>query len=93
MIELNHVYSNTGSLCFSQVIIWEIDPSTRKFLVMDWQLASCIPIQYPQETRVWFKGWNLRSKIYRESFSHTDPERENIKIHPQELRKTFLVSK
>lgn len=85
MIEINHFYDCRGCHVYDQVIFWRRNPSTLRFEVGSWILCD-EQDKYP--TRLsdglihcrWRDGQQLRdvrSRVLRESWTQTDPERAN----------------
>lgn len=91
MIELNHVYGQCGTKTFSQIIFWEVDPATRRLNVRAWKMCQDEDdVPRRNETTGFIEARHskaiIRSRMYRESHSHVDPERENLKVHPDNER-------
>lgn len=97
MVELNHKYSEQGNHTFSQVIFWERIPATGKYRVRDWVLVEMqeslnrIPIR---RNGVWETAfvrdgiyYDVRSNLFRESWTQTDPEIEDAKKWPKDQRR------
>ena len=85
MIEINHFYDCRGCHVYDQVIFWRRNPGTLRFEVGFWTLCD-EQDKYP--TRLsdglihcrWQDGQqfrDVRSRLLRESWTQTDPEREN----------------
>jgi len=95
--ELNHRYSPEGKHIFSQVIFWERVPATGKYRVRDWVLVEMqeslnrIPIRRNDvwETSFVRDGvyYDVRSNLFRESWTQTDPEAEDAKKWPKDQRR------
>jgi hypothetical protein len=99
LIELNHQYGKKGEHVFDQIIFWEILPETRKLKVRAWTLAdydnshkrfalkkldNIYTVTYfDQDVRAERK---ITSRIFRESWTHEDPERENKKLYNENTR-------
>ncbi len=96
-IELNHFYDQRGSLVYDQVIFWEVTSETGRFQVRAWCLAddrerpNRRPIKsettglyqvtfYDVDARMQRK---ITSRLYRESWTQTDPERDDKRVHPE----------
>ena len=91
LIELSHQHDDRGCHVFDQVILWERSPADGRFRVRAWfLLKENYPIRENGLCRVRFedgkKIYEVRSKLYRESWNHLDPEREDAKRHPQDSR-------
>ena len=94
LIELNHFYGHDGKHVYDQVILWELDPVTRKFRVRDWRLADgSYPLAENGLCQVRLidmqSTWNVRSKLFRESWTQIDPERMDKWNHPESERVTL----
>ena len=102
MIELNHYYDLKGRIVFDQIIFWEKWPSNGKYHVRAWCLAddnsnkfeNRRPI-YDYQTDLWVVNWNdtdaelrrkLTTSVYKESWTKTDPERDDKKHHNESNR-------
>ena len=99
-IELNHFYDHRGRLVYDQVIFYEPTPATGRFQVRAWCLTDDSeslnrrPI-LNHSTGLYQADWydtdkrlqrTITSRLYRESWSQIDPERENKKSHDERLR-------
>lgn len=99
LLELNHKFDHKGHNTFSQLIIWERLPQNGKYVVRDWSILdsreslSGFPVRNDKtgiyESSFVKNGvyYELRSRLYRESFTQKDPEVENAKVWPKHLRK------
>jgi hypothetical protein len=87
VIELNHYYDACGKLVYDQVIAWERSRETGKLNVRSWRMAeNDYPIRINGVYRFSKGEILIHSSIYRESWTQSDPERENGKRFPNELR-------
>ena len=99
-IELNHFYDARARLVYDQVVFYEWTPTTGKFQVRAWCLVddreqlNRRPIKN-EETGIYESEYldtntrlirRIRSRLFRESWSQLDPERENKRVHPESLR-------
>lgn len=97
LLEVNHVYDDTGNHRFAQVIAWERDAATGRYFVRDWFVLE----QARFETRsvVVTAGGvyeiyrdqdkfnrKLRSSLFLETHTAHDREVENKKLLPAEYR-------
>lgn len=97
LMELNHKYDNRGCYTFSQVIFWERSPANGKYHVRDWMIVDveeslcCIPVKrggiYASAFVKNGVFYDVRSQLFRESWTNTDPEIEDGKVYPKHLRK------
>ncbi len=97
LMELNHKYDNCGRHTFSQVIFWERSPATGKYHVRDWIIVDveespwCVPIERGGiYVSTFFRhgiSYSVRSPLFRESWTHIDPEVEDAKKNPKHLRR------
>ena len=94
MLELNHQRSADGCLQFDQVIVWKWAPDYRRWNAHHWFIVSSPP-GYPVQAGEFYQCYGcysdqkrilFRAKIYRETWTTNDPERENLKLFPLELR-------
>ena len=99
-IELNHFFDDRGRLVYDQVIFYEQTPTTGKFQVRAWclvedrELLNRRPIK--NEVTALYEveyvdtndrlAHRIRSRLFRESWSQSDPERDDKKKHPESLR-------
>jgi hypothetical protein len=94
LIELNHCYSAEGAKCFDQVILWDWSPDYRRWHAQHWVMPyDC---NYPEKHGAgthsfrWVDSTSCieyRAKLYRETWTLGDPERQNLKLFPAELRR------
>lgn len=91
LIELNHKCSENECLQFDQVIIWKWSPEYRRYNVQHWFIVSALP-GYPTRVGEFYQCYSdnkkilFRSKMFRETWTHNDPERDNLKLFPIEMR-------
>jgi hypothetical protein len=100
LIELNHHHDARGCLVYDQVIFYERAPDTGRFRVRAWCLVddretlNRRPVKN-EETGVYQVDWYdsdkklrrmVRSRLFRESWTQVDPERDNKKFHDERLR-------
>jgi hypothetical protein len=97
LIELNHFYSeDNGKLAYSQYIAYAWCPTYRRYNVVAWCLDSKnTPVKRGDW---WWLKWDsfeakgmVRAKLFRETHTTTDPERENKKLHAEKFRERFLA--
>lgn len=102
LIELNHFYDDLGRHAYDQVIFYEWSPDYRRFHVIAWCLVendlSRLPTRNPHNGE-YFVRWHdrdakvrreVRSKLYRETWSQVDPERINKKLLDEKYRTSLL---
>ncbi len=89
LIELNHYYDSQGKHQFDQVIFYEWAPDYRRFHVIAWSLVEGdlkrLPIRLPGSglaSLAWFDRDSqvhreVQARLYRETWSQSDPERTN----------------
>jgi hypothetical protein len=99
LIELNNKYSKDGKHTFTQVIFWERHPGDGKYHVRDWYLVeereslNGIPVRNAKSDRwdsVFVKQGvyhHVTSKLFKESFTQFDPEVEDKRKWPSEMRR------
>ena len=102
-IELNHFYDQGGKLVYDQVVFYELAPETGRFQVRAWCLVEDREKLNRRPTKNHTTGlyqvdWydadyrvlrKITSRLYRESWTQIDPERENKKVHDERLRITM----
>lgn len=94
IIEVNHFYDGKGKHVFDQVIFWDWGGS--RFEVMDWRKFKT-DLQFPRKNwrtghyeTIWHDDNILRrvtSDSFRETWTQYDPEVEDRKYLPKELRR------
>jgi hypothetical protein len=105
-IELNHNFDGRGRLIFDQVIFWERTPTTGRFQVRAWcmvddrdvvnrrpiqtdnGLYECVIVDSDQRL-----VRRIVSRVYRESWTQNDPERDDRKHHAESLRVSLVKRK
>lgn len=95
VIELNHVYSDSGELNFTQLIYYDFNPAESRYDVVDWRLAkgpweARYDVQRDLWLLTWFDGQTLRSvraATFRETWSQYDRELAQREVLPQERRR------
>jgi hypothetical protein len=100
LIELNHFFDAKGRIVYDQVVFHERAPETGRFQVRAWCLVedrehlNRRPVKN-EETGIYQVDWfdtdrriqrKITSRLFRESWSQVDPERENKRVHPERLR-------
>lgn len=88
LIEINHVHCGKGLRLFSQIIFWDINPATKKFFVREWHMVDRVfDLQFRRQgTSVVLKdGLVVLGKMFRESWSHNDPERIDLQTNYERL--------
>ena len=93
LLELNHHYDMRGCHVYDQLIVWRQNPSTFRFEVASWTLCD-VQGKYPVRSQsgvyrvTWLDSGKPRevvSRQFRESWTQTDPERDNQKrLHPDD---------
>lgn len=98
LIELNHFYDDLGRHAYDQVIFYEWSPDFHRFHVIAWSLVendlSRMPAKVPGQAEysvIWYDRDSkikreVRSKLYRETWSQFDPERANKKLIDEKYR-------
>lgn len=89
LIEFNHYYDDLGRHQFDQVIFYEWSPDFRRFHVIEWSLVEGDLRRVPSKVAGsgdYVVRWydrnakvqrEVHSKLYRETWSQSDPERIN----------------
>jgi hypothetical protein len=102
LIELNHFYDDLGRHAYDQVIFYEWSPDYRRFHVIAWCLLendlARMPTRNPNNGE-YVVRWHdrdakvhreVRSQLYRETWSQVDPERVNKKLLDEKYRTSLL---
>jgi hypothetical protein len=103
-IELNHFYDQRGNNIYDQVIFYEKSPEDGRLRVRSWCLVDDAkelnrrPVKnYNANTTEvdWYDTDNkilrkISSRIFRESWTQIDPERENKKVLHESLRLALI---
>ena len=95
VLELNHRFDEFGTHCFDQIIVWEWVPAHRRYDVVCWWLVDPVSLDRLPAKRG--SKWQIvkqvenrrilfRSAIYRETWTNTDPERENQQVRAVSTR-------
>ena len=97
LIELNHNFDKNGKHTFSQVIFYERLPHNGLYRVRDWVLVDereslcAIPVNRNGLYHSAFikEGifYLVRSPLFRESWTHIDPELEDGRVYPKHTRR------
>ncbi len=95
LIELNHFIDDSGRHVFDQLIFYDWSAEHGRYHVRAWRLVKS-PQQLPTRSWnprcyrcVWHDDGVLRevwAPIFRETWSQTDPERENRKVWSEDRR-------
>lgn len=87
LVEVNH-YAPDGGNGFVQVIAWDWCPQHHRWhvqqwaIVEDWERAGNVVTFSSDGVQV-----EIGSRLFRETWTQTDPERENQKFFPVDLRR------
>jgi hypothetical protein len=102
LIELNHFYDDLGRNMYDQVIFYEWSPDYRRFHVIAWCLVENDLSRMPSKVNGcedYVVRWHdrdskvrreVRSSLYRETWTRVDPERANKKLLDEKLRTSLL---
>ncbi len=97
LIELNHYQSADGCQLFDQLIFWEWSPDYRRFDAMGWVIlseTSQLPTKNAQGYAVrvnrFGRDYIVRSAKYRETTTQNDPERVNLRMLREDLRRGMI---
>lgn len=93
ILELNHYYDLQGCHVYDQLIIWTRNPANGRFEVRAWTLCDSqgkYPVRGP--SGIYRVSWidsnkprEVVSRQFRESWTQTDPERDDQKrLHPDD---------
>lgn len=101
LIELNHFYDDLGRHAYDQVIFYDWSPDYRRFHVIAWCLVendvSRMPTRNPGNGEYSVRWYDrdakvrreVRSPLYRETWSQVDPERDNKKLLDEKYRSSL----
>ena len=87
IIEVNHYYAD-GEYereTFTQVIYWQWSEDYRRHNVMGWLMFSGGEAVQHHRGHCIHRG--VKANIYRETWTTTDPERENLMLFPEAQRR------
>ncbi len=105
VIELNHLYDGEGREILHQWVFWEWDKHSADYRVVDWRLVKNEregPKFAPGRAQVVLnlsdvaQGSALRrieARAFSETWTQTDPERDNQRIWPTDRRRLLLPPK
>lgn len=100
LIELNHFYDRQGKHVYDQVIFYERHPGNGKYHVRAWCLVedreslNRRPLR-DEVSNLYRVDWldndqqvrrSIRSRLFRESWTHTDPERTDKRQLDERMR-------
>jgi hypothetical protein len=88
LVELNH-YRSVHSAHFDQLIFYTWDAQYRRHNVEHWVIVEDghTPMRSGPRWVVVIKGQRVYAKLYRETWTTHDPERENKKVFDESLRR------
>lgn len=97
LMELNHSISCDGVCRFDQIILWKWSPDYRRWDAQYWAIVGLndaladYPVKHGEfhECRINRDGRRIaiRARMFRETWTSGDPERENARFFPIELRR------
>ena len=90
VIERNHVHDADGKRTFTQLILWRVCPGDDRERVVAWRMEHCERSiwRHSGEWRIlWEPGREVSGTSFRESFTPFDPELDDRKKWPSELRR------
>lgn len=102
LIELNHFYDDLGRHAYDQVIFYEWSPDYCRFHVIAWCLVEDNLARMPMKlagSGEYSVRWydrdakiqrDVRSQLFRETWSQVDPERANKKLIDEKYRVSLL---
>ena len=100
LMELNHCQTADGLMRFDQIILWDWSPDYRRWHVQYWIMASdrsCHPVRVGNRYEChWTNGANrivFSAKLFRETWTIGDPERENIRLFPVDMRRKLVCER
>lgn len=97
LIELNHYRPADGCQVFDQLIFWEWSPDYRRYHAMGWVIVDQ-PTQLPAKDAQGYavrvnrfgRDYIVRSAKYRETTTQNDPERVNLRLLREDLRRGMI---
>jgi hypothetical protein len=105
VVELNHFYDKRGNHLYDQVLFWERLPGSGDFRIRGWTLiddreaVSRAPTK-DAKTGLYEVTWineegvrKLHSRIYVESWTHRDPERDDKRYLAEAYRLSLVKPK
>lgn len=88
LVEINH-YQPCGEYRFTQIIAWEWIPECRAYHVQDWKMVEDWYVD-ERARRLHFrdggKERSVRYKLYRETWTQNDPERDDRELFAEKYR-------
>lgn len=101
LIELNHQYNLDGTPLFDQIIFWEKLPETGKYRIRAWTMADYdkkekrFALNINDSDHIYTVTYfdtdervnrKIISRLFRESFTQKDPEREDKLLYDERTR-------
>lgn len=95
-IEINHRYDDMDRHCYDQVLLWDWNAEYRRYDVQAWFLLSNNTLhERPRKVGDYYiidltrdgKSYKIKSKIFRETWTDTDPERDNKNLMDEKFRR------
>lgn len=98
LLELNHAMAEdcSGEM-YTQIIAWEWSPDYRRYHVVGWRIvdkqigpAAYICRDGGDWVAKWQRGCEVRARLFRESITCGDPERDDGKLFDPSLRRKLI---
>jgi hypothetical protein len=98
LIELNHFYDDLGRHAYDQILFYGWSAEFCRYDVIAWYLVedndSPVPMRLPGSGGYMVRWYDrdvrryreIRSRLYCETWTHTDPERENKQLLEEKYR-------
>ena len=92
LVELNHRYDDQGRRCYSQVIVWQWNPTCRRHDVEAWWLVDPdvideLPVMVNGRWVVDRNEFRVLSAVFMQTWTTIDPETNNKLLKPENLRR------
>ncbi len=96
IIELNHRYDEFDRHCYDQVLMWDWNAEYRRHDVQAWFLLNANGLhERPRRVGEFYivdivrdgKSYRIKSKLFRETWTYNDPERDNKNLTDEKLRR------
>jgi hypothetical protein len=97
LVEYNHYYDSDTKKILDQIIAYDWDDSSKKFLVRQWWIPTELQISRHEDykilqwtDRIKYRHRKLRTKSFKETHTDYDPEVRNRKyLDPQDRIPVF----
>lgn len=89
LVEINHCTEDDGTETFCQMLAWDWSPQHRRFDCQQWVMVNsfCRLDGVTHGNTDQGRSVVIRSKLFRETWTRHDPERENLKLFGIQFRR------